>query len=139
MNTQEFRSGLHYLVKTAGDDGELPETPPKVRPPQPAPVVAPPSRTYPGLNAERAKAFLLRDLPMSVIPMGLGMAAGEGIVRTINNRMLASGQPMPTAWRYGIPIGAAGLTILGNVAGRLHSKILSDRARAIPGPESPAL
>ena len=116
MNTLEYKSGLAWLVKTSAEEDQ--------------------HRTAPGLTRERALAFLKRDLPMSVIPMGVGMAVGEGTVRALNKRMLASGKPLPTGWRYGIPAGAAALSVGAMLMGHAHSRLLQNRAREIPGPES---
>lgn len=114
MNTLDYTAGLRSVVKLANED--------------PAPAKKP----APGLTKERARAFLTRDLPLTVVPMTAGLMAGEGVVRALNKGTLTGGQPISKAVRYGVPIGAATLSMLGMLAGHAHSRLLAQRAAEIP-------
>lgn len=122
MNALDLRTGLTHVVKMAQED-------PK---PQTAPAQTP--KPLPALTKERALAFLTQDFPMTVVPMALGMTAGEGLVRAINHSVNKGGHPLPNAVRYGVPLGAATLSMLGMLAGHAHSKILAERAEKVQSP-----
>lgn len=112
MNTDQYKVGFSYLVKMAE------ESPPE-------------QKKAPGLTKERALAFATRDLPLTVLPMTAGLMAGEGVVRALNRSANASGAPMGNVVRYGVPIGAATLSLLGMLAGHAHSRLLARRAEEI--------
>lgn len=113
MNADQYSAGLSFIVKMAAED-------------QPQTGKAPP-----GLTKERAIAFATRDFPLTVIPMAVGLTAGEGLVRALNKSINSGGHPLSNSVRYGVPLGAATLSMLGMLAGHAHSKLLADRAAEV--------